>query len=104
MKTLPREPWRGSQICGHQTAYGLPWSVFCGEFKKFQSPLCDEHDKDLREEHGGELPPFPDNVARGLPEYRRETMPYVFTLSWEPREGDRPIPAAEDEIRRWEAQ
>lgn len=104
MKTLPREPWRGSQICGHQTAYGLPWSIFCGEFKKFQSPLCEEHDKEMREERGGTLPRIPKSVALGLHAYRQETMPYMFELSWEPHEGDRPIPATDDEIRAWKEQ
>lgn len=104
MKTLPREPWRGSQICGYQTAYGLPWSVFCGEFKKPGSPLCEEHDKDMREEHGGQLPRFDPGNALGLAAFHRETMPHMFRLSWEPHEGDRPVPATEDEIRAWEAQ
>lgn len=103
MRTLPREPWRGGQICGYQIAYGLPWSVFCGEFKKLNSPLCDEHDRDMREENGGRLPEFAEGNAPGLAAYRRTTMPYMFQLSWEPYEGDRPVPATEDEIRAWEA-
>lgn len=102
MKTLPREPWRGSQICGHQTAYGLPWSVFCGELKEPGSPLCEEHDKDWCE--NGQRPRFPKSVARGLPIYRRTTMPYMFELSWEPHEGDRPVPATAEEIKAWQQQ
>jgi hypothetical protein len=101
MRTLSREPWRGGQICGYQTAYGLPWSVFCGEFKKPGSPVCEEHDKEMREENGGRLPRFAEGNALGLAAYRRETMPYMFELSWEPSEGRGPIPATEEEIKSW---
>jgi hypothetical protein len=66
VKTLPREPWRGGQICGWQTAYGMPWSTFCGEFKKLGSPLCDEHDRDMREDNYGALPKFAPGNALGL--------------------------------------
>lgn len=101
MRTLPRDPWRGGQICGYQTAYGLPWSVFCGEFKKQGSPACEEHDRDMREENYGFLPKFAPGNALGLAAYRRETMPYMFKLSWEPYEGDQPILATEEEVKAW---
>ncbi len=101
MRTLPGEPWRGGQICGWQIAYGLPWSIFCGEFKKLGSPLCEEHDRELREEHGGVLPKFAPGNALGLAEYRRETMPYMFQLSWETENPDKPEPATSKEIETW---
>jgi hypothetical protein len=126
MKTLPREPWRGGQICGYQTAYGLPWSVFCGEFKKLGSPLCAHHDKELREEHGGVLPRFADGnalglriticsaswlvrdvhgelrgAARTLPELKER---YGFTLKWEPYEGDTPVDPTAEELDAFNAQ
>lgn len=102
MRTLPREPWRGGQICGYQTAYGLPWSVFCGEFKKPYSPLCEAHDAELREAHGGVLPKFAPGNALGLAEYRRTAMPYLFQLAWEPDEDTGPIAASKEEIAAWE--
>lgn len=103
MRTLPREPWRGGQICGYQIAYGLPWSVFCGEFKKLGSPLCEEHDREMREENGGVLPKFAPGNALGLAAYRHTAMPYMFQLAWEPHEDDTPVPATEKEIERWKA-
>lgn len=103
MKTLSREPWRGGQICGYQSAYGLPWSVFCGEFKKLGSPLCGVHDKQMREEHDGRLPRFAPGNALGLAAYRRTTMPYMFQLAWEAEDPDAPVPATPEEIAAWEA-
>lgn len=54
MITLPKEPWRGGQICGHQTNVG-GWSeglaAYCGEFKKLNSPACEKHDRELREDN-----------------------------------------------------
>jgi hypothetical protein len=124
VRTLPREPWRGGQICGWQIAYGLPWSVFCGEFKKPGSPLCDEHDHEMREEYGGLLPGFAPGNALGLhltscsqawlvrDQYdelvagsnsRKELEDsYGFTLSWETEDPDKPEPATEEEIKAWE--
>lgn len=64
MITLPREPWRGGQICGWQTAYGLPWSIFCGEFKETGSPLCEEHDYLERMDGYGSLPKFAPSRGR----------------------------------------
>lgn len=110
MRTLPREPWRGGQICGWQMEYGVVGArmVFCGEYKKQGSPLCDEHDRDLREDNYGVLPRFAPGNALGLAAYRRETMPYMFRLSWEPKDtpedphGETPVPATDEEIRAWE--
>lgn len=105
MRTLPREPWRGGQICGHQTNVG-GWSEgspeFCGEFKKPYSPVCDVHDAELREEYGGALPKFAPGNALGLAAYRRASMPYLFQLAWEPHEDTGPIAASEEEITAWE--
>lgn len=104
MITLPKEPWRGGQICGHQTAYGLPWSIFCGEFKKPGSPLCEVHDKEMREENDGVLPKFAPGNALGLAAYRRKTMPYMFQLAWEPYEGDTPEAPTPEELAAFYAQ
>jgi hypothetical protein len=102
MRTLHREPWRGGQICGWQSEYGTGREVYCGEFKKLNSPVCDVHDTELREENGGTLPRFAPGNALGLAEYRRTSMPYMFQLAWEPHEGDTPIAATEEEVKAWE--
>jgi hypothetical protein len=96
MKELSREPWRGSQICGYQTAYGLPWSIFCGELKKPGSPVCKQHDRELREDNYGRLPKFAEGNALG-----RDCGPYV--LMWEPHEGTIPEVATDEEIAAWQA-
>jgi hypothetical protein len=126
MKTLPKEPWRGSQICGWRIAYGLPWSIYCGEFKKLGSPLCEVHDKKMREENGGTLPRFApgnavglrltscsqawlvrdqyDDLVAGSTDLRGLQKTYGFTLSWENEDPDKPQPATPEEIAAWEAQ
>lgn len=129
MRTLPREPWRGGQICGYQTAYGLPWSIFCGEFKKPGSPVCEEHDRELREENYGVLPKFADGNALGLrlwqmrrgqrkgwwavgrtswiaaaPSRKHMEEKYGFTLRWEPFDGDVPITPTPEELAAFQAQ
>lgn len=126
MRTLPREPYRGGQICGYQTNVG-GWSEgeseYCGEFKKPGSPLCEEHDKEMREEHGGVLPRFAPGNAPGLAlrmsqwgwsvyDDRDELVAsadkridlvkaYGFELKWEPYEGTAPIDATPEEIAAW---
>lgn len=124
MKTLPREPWRGGQICGWQIGYGLPWSIFCGELKEFGSPWCTEHDAEERFDNYGVLPKVAEGNALGVELHIREKSfrlrqngvesnwpidmlelsrrTFGFTLSWEPYEGDTPIPATEEEIAAWE--
>lgn len=126
MKTLPREPWRGSQICGWQIAYGLPWSRFCGEFKKLGSYLCEVHDELERMDGYGSLPKAAPGNAYGLrlvscsqswlvrdvhdelvgaSDNRAELEDYYgFTLKWEPYEGVTPIPATAAKIRAWKEQ
>jgi len=126
MRTLPREPWRGGQICGEQIGYGLPHSIFCGEFKKLGSPACEEHDRELREDNYGVVPKFAKGNALGL-ELTFCSVSWVvrdgdgvlidahqsraalqskhgFMLCWEPYEGDTPIPADDDELAAFQAQ
>lgn len=103
MRTLPREPWRGGQICGWQMEYGTGREVYCGEFKAPRQPVCTPHVKQLREVYGGSLSFVAPGNALGLAAYRQGTMPYMFQLAWEPDEGDTPIPATEEEIAAWEA-
>lgn len=106
MKTLPREPWRGSQICGHQLRHAT-WTAresYCGEFKKLGSPVCGVHDAEMREANGGLLPKFAKGNAMGLAAYRITEMPCMFQLGWEPYKGTAPIPATYEEIRAWKEQ
>lgn len=101
MRTLPREPWRGGQICGWNIGSGLPGSRFCGEFKIAGSYLCPVHDAELREENDGRVPKFARGNALGLAEYRRAVQPYLFRLSWEPLKGEEPKLATEKEVEAW---
>lgn len=120
MKTLPREPWRGGQICGYQIAYGLPRSIFCGELKVLGRYFCQEHhdwvilDGPIRMARGnaqglrlrasrwgwsvtdrwGQLCASADNRAQ-----LEET--YGFTLLWE-GEDDRPATPTDDELHAFQ--
>lgn len=128
MKTVPREPWRGGQICGYQTNVG-GWSegaaAYCGEMKKPGSPLCEEHDEWVRlDREDGQLPRFAPGNALGLrlvpcfddwivrdenddmidasENHAAMVQQYGFTLLWEPyEEGEEPALATEEEIRKW---
>lgn len=129
MRTLPREPWRGGQICGEQLEYGVVpgRSVYCGEFKKLGSPLCEAHDSLERMDGYGSLPKFAPGNATGLkwaaiPGYgwgvydvhgevvgsssSRSTLEeyYSFTLKWEPDEGPVPVIPTPEELAAFQAQ
>lgn len=93
-KTLPREPWRGSMICGEQIAYGMPYSRFCGERKAEGLPLCGEHWDELID--SGESTRFAPGVAVGAPQWR-------VRLLWEPMEGEEPVEATPEEIALYSA-
>lgn len=92
MRTVPREPWRGSQICGWQIAYGLPWSIFCAERKGEGMYLCPEHWQEWVEEGG--YPRFAQGNALGDP-----SAP--VRLLWEPYGGSEPLEPTEDELARY---
>lgn len=123
MKTLPREPWRGGQICGYQSEYGVVpgRTVHCGEFKAPGLYFCREHhewvllDGPIRMAKGNALglSIVQDGdrwtVISGSGMFRAASHDrafleriYGFTLSWEPYEGDMPIPATEEEIKAWQ--
>lgn len=103
MKTLRHEPWRGGQICGWQIGYGLPHSIFCGEFKKPGSVLCQYHDEQERLDNYGELPKFAPGNAPGLAVYRQTTTPYMFQLSWATDDPGKPQDATEEEVKAWQS-
>lgn len=92
-KTLPREPWRGSMICGEQTEYGvIPGRmVFCGNRKGHGLYLCDEHWDDLVAD--GACMRFAPGNALG-------DSSIAVRLLWEPMDGDMPVEATPEEIAR----
>lgn len=92
MRTLPREPWRGSMICGWQISYGMPGSTFCAERKANGLTLCQEHWDELIED--GESTAFAPGNAVGESHWQ-------IRLLWEPYEGDDPIEASADEMARY---
>jgi hypothetical protein len=129
MRTLPREPWRGGQICGWQTNVG-GWSegaaAYCGEFKKLGSLLCEAHDRLERMDGYGSLPKFAPGKALGLEltfcstswvvrdaygelvraaSTQRELADWFgFTLRWEPYEGPVPVIPTAEELAAFQAQ
>ncbi|MFE6000413.1 hypothetical protein ACFQ6C_26690 [Streptomyces sp. NPDC056454] len=112
---LTREPWRGGQYCGHQTAYGMPGSEFCGAFKAPGLRLCQQHN----DETGEEISRWAPGNAMGLiltnPSMGRWSVrtadgelcasaddraelerTYGFTLLWEGETGE-PVEPTEEE-------
>lgn len=89
IKTLPREPWRGSMICGWQISYGMPGSTFCAERKADGLYLCEEHQDEQIE--AGESMRFAPGNALG-------DSSLAVRLLWEPMDGDDPVEATPEEI------
>jgi hypothetical protein len=95
-KTLPREPWRGSMICGYQTEV-TTWSsraAYCGERKADGLPYCDEHYDDVRMEFGEVV--MAEGNALGHSKW-------AMRLLWEPYEGEDPAEPSYDEMVRYAA-
>ncbi|MEV7675037.1 hypothetical protein [Streptomyces sp. NPDC088752] len=116
---LSREPWRGGQICGHQTTYGMgAYSErYCGKRKALGEVECAEHVEQTREEYGT-VRVAPGN-AQGLMLTRSQwgwsvydgdgglcasaddrtelESLYGFALLWEPHNGDKPEEPTEEE-------
>lgn len=90
--TLPREPYRGGQICGYQMAYGMPWSEFCPDRKAKGLRACAMHDRELRDEYGTVR--WADGNATGDPDEPLE-------LQWEPHEGDDPVEPTDEEREQY---
>jgi hypothetical protein len=93
-KTLPREPWRGSQICGHEISVGRMSSTYCGERKAPGERACMQHAEEMRAEYG---------TVRYAPgnEYGYPDEPLV--LLWEPYDGTGPVQPTGDELSRYAA-
>lgn len=92
IKTLPREPWRGSMICGWQISYGMPGSTFCAERKGDGAYVCATHWNEMIE--SGEDMTFTPGNAPGDSRIR-------VRLLWEPYEGNDPVEATPEEIARY---
>jgi hypothetical protein len=98
MRVVPREPWRGGQVCGQQIHYGtvaLPlgtWSSFCGELKADGVPLCPVHRDEQLEEYG-EIPKFAPGNAVGC----STAAPFLY---WEGSDGERVSPDLKD-VEDW---
>lgn len=91
IKTLPREPWRGSQICGVQVCYG-GWGrpmAWCAERKADGLPMCEPHFDEVMADYG-RVVMAPGN-ALGGPQW-------AVRLLWEPMEGDVPEEASAAEV------
>lgn len=86
MRTLPREPFRGGQICGWQTNVG-GWSTgepaYCGERKMDGAYHCPEHEADIRANYGARYRMAPGNT--------RGDFTQAVQLLWEP-DGDPSVP------------
>jgi hypothetical protein len=90
-KALPREPWRGSMICGYQVAFG-DWThapAWCAERKADGSPVCEGHHEQLLAEDGEVR--MACDVALGAPQW-------ALRLLWEPEEGSDPAEPSYEEM------
>lgn len=94
MRTLPREPWRGSQICGYQIAYGMPGSKFCAERKVDGLYFCQEHHDWCAEDE-------PDGIIRMAPGNAIGAPQWALRLLWEPCDGESPIEPSYEEMERY---
>lgn len=92
-KTLPREPWRGSQICGWQTEYGNGRGErYCAARKADGLYMCQEH-HDAELEALGRVFMAPGNALGDL------SVP--VRLLWEPYDGILPVVPTDEEQARY---
>ncbi|MGW7100291.1 hypothetical protein [Streptomyces sp. NPDC054838] len=85
---VPREPWRGGQVCGYQVTVGRMGSEYCGERKAPGRAMCQRHHDEVLAEYG-EV-----RMSAGN-ELGYEDEPFV--LLWEPTGGDEPVEPTEAE-------
>lgn len=90
-RTLPREPWRGSMICGWQNG---SCREYCAERKADRLPMCEEHFMAIMDEYG-HVHMTPGN-ALGERHIR-------VRLLWEGESPDVPVEASAEEITRYRA-
>lgn len=93
---LPREPWRGSQICGYQveTTTWTSRAAYCGDRKADGRYYCDEHHFQVEMEYG-QVVMAPGNAIGDTDKPVR--------LLWEPWEGSTPVEPSSDEMSRYAA-
>lgn len=91
IKTLPREPWRGSQICGEQMYDGNASSAaaYCATRKGDKLPMCEEHFDAMIAEYGTVT--VPPDVALGAPHL-------AVRLLWEGDDPTIPIEPSYEEM------
>lgn len=89
---LPREPWRGSQICGHQTASGFLSDAFCPARKADGLPACQEHYDSVVADYGSAQ--YAPGNALGHPGAS-------MALLWEPHGGPLPVVPTDEELSRY---
>lgn len=94
--TLPREPWRGSMICGCQLSSG-GWDrpmAFCARRKADGLACCEACYDDIYAEYG---------EVRFAPGNALGERHWALRLLWEPSEGTDPIEASAEEIALYHA-
>ena len=96
MPTLPREPWRGSQICGYLVEDDAGCIVFCGERKAEGLPFCFECAEHFEAHYGGFNIVVADCVALGC-------RTKAVRLLWEPCDGGCPEEPTGDETAAYAA-
>lgn len=103
---LAHEPWRGGQLCGVQTAYGMPGMEFCGRPKALGLRLCQGHHDEMHAEIPGWVPGNAEGLAivstiHGWSVFDQYShlcasaddrasleRTYGFTLTWEGERGE----------------
>lgn len=90
-KTLPREPWRGSQICGRQITCARTYDEFCAARKADGLPMCEEHWE--YESEDGPVLMAPGNALGDL------SVP--VRLLWEPMDDLLPVVPTDEELARY---
>lgn len=130
MITLPKEPWRGGQLCGWQLSQAIETAraSYCGEPKMGGEIICYPHY--VQNIEGGELPDFADGNEYGHyvqqsaidgkwrvfsgcndvlmsehdTEFEAREAAGQHDLKWEPCEGDTPEDPTPEELADFAAQ
>lgn len=94
IKTLPREPWRGSQVCGWQVYDGTASSTpaYCAARKADFRPACVEHYDDYSDDYG---------LTRWAPGNALGDLSVPVRLLWEPMDDLLPVVPTDEELARY---
>jgi hypothetical protein len=93
-RTLPREPWRGSMICGTQIAFVGRAAEYCAERKADGAYAC--------EACWNEMIAYDDSLVFAPGNAIGESH-WAIRLLWEPSEGEEPIEASAEEVAAYAA-